>query len=94
MKIDQVPGTPPIGYKTRGYAIGIAKRRHLDVHSSRFTSGPVQMVDGTWGYWTAHGVGLDGRVLQLGGRCMHGADWARSERGGVLDARLPVIYMS
>jgi len=85
--------TPRVGYLHCETAVGLAETKHLVAHTDqRFASGPVAFPDGSWGYWTAHGPGLDGWVLLPGGRCIKGAAWAQWESGMVLDARYPTIW--
>jgi hypothetical protein len=88
------PG-PHIGYQSAKEVTNIALRSGMTAGDRPgMTSGPVEMVDGTWGYWTTHDdKGHDGMVLLPAGRVIQGHDWARWERGGC-DIKHPTVWNS
>jgi len=67
------------GYKSASRA-GIAAERKGEVGltGSGQKCGPVQLPDGSWGYWTAHSVfnsSFPGEVLLPGGKKIPGKDF-------------------
>jgi hypothetical protein len=100
------PGTPRIGY-AKGYMAEIIAARKMPGHvmtkqDPRWPeekSCAVQMPDGSWGYWTRHGVFghgdvLGGWVILAGGRVINGRSWWTWDQGRVLDGTFPTIWMS
>jgi hypothetical protein len=84
---------PAVGFRSSGRAVSLAAKRGLSAKSPGLDAGPVEMFDGSWGYWTAHGHGTEGYVLLPGRRVIQGHDWARWERGGC-DIKYPTIWTS
>ena len=68
-----------MGYKSASRAEMAAERKNMaGLMGSGQKCGPVQLPDGSWGYWTAHSVfdsSLPGEVLLPGGKRIPGKDW-------------------
>jgi hypothetical protein len=76
-----------MGYRSARIAEAVARRKNeVGLEGPGQLCGPVELPDGSWGYWTAHdawGNEPHGRVLLRGGKFISGEHWRAFEAGYV-----------
>lgn len=74
-----------MGYRSAKIAEAVARRKNeVGLEGPGQLCGPVELPDGSWGYWTAHnawGNEPHGRVLLRGGKFIPGEYWRAFEAG-------------